>query len=259
MGIPASECPYTGPYSIAGNGLHEGPTAEALKRAMKRAQFGFSNKDLGELNQVFNQDLEGSLDRWDPGGQDGYGEGRWEKIRNLKCPPESPSQGQWALDEYALRLIRDEAMRTNVPDLGPVFKGGQSVLQHDLTHATSGIPLYPAFDDAFNVGITIIAPENLTVTRDSSSNPGDAFYAEGASGLRYWFGHLAAAPAVGRKISKGQYVGEVGPNDLGGGPHVHVAVNVEKIWGANQQLSHHTNYTHGAATIGQQLAAGHAL
>jgi hypothetical protein len=259
MGISANDCPYTGPYSIAGNGRHEGPTAEALKRAMKRAQHGFANKTLGELNQVFNQDLEGALDRWDPGGQDGYGEGRWEKIRNLKCPAESPHQGEWALDEYALRLIRDEHQADNVPNLGPVFAGGKALTKHDLTHATSGIPLYPAFDDAFAQDCTIIAPEDLTVTKASSSSPGDACYCEGKSGLRYWFGHLWSAPAVGVKILKGGRIGSTCENHQGGGPHVHVAINVEKLWGSGKQMSHHTNYTHGAPTIGAQLEAGHPL
>jgi hypothetical protein len=141
-----------------------------------------------------------------------------------------------------------------VPSLGPVSAGGKSVLQHDLTHATSGIPKYPAFDDAFVEGRAIMAPEFLTVTRDSSSRPGDAFYAEGRSGLRYWFGHLASAPPVGAVFAKGAVVGKVGPNSVGGGPHVHVGINIEKRYGAGKELAHHTNYTHGAPTVGDQLA-----
>lgn len=260
MALSSQECPYTGPYSVSGSGKHEGPTAEALKRAMKRAQFGFANKALADLNQVFNQDLEGALDRFDPGGQNGYGEGRWNKIRSLKCPAESPHQGEWALDEYALRLIRDESVKTKVPNLGPVFSGGKSVLDHDLTHATSGIPLYPAFDDAFSQGKTIIAPERIKITRASSSSPGDACYAEGTdSKLRYWFGHLATAPSVGTVIEKGKTIGKTCANNQGGGPHVHVAINVEALWGPGKQMTHHTNYTHGGPTVGAQLAAGKPL
>jgi hypothetical protein len=259
VAISKSDCPYTGPYSISGDGKHEGPTAEALKRAMKRAQFGFRNKSLGDLNQVYNRDLERALERFDPAGQKGYGEGRWEKIRNLKCPAESPHQGEWALDQYSLRLLRDEMQAAAVPNLGPVFSGGDSVLKHDLTHMTSGIPLYPAFDDAFAQGKTIVAPEQIKITKASSSSPGDACYAEGVSGLRYWFGHLVSAPAVGTVIKKGATIGKTCENHQGGGPHVHVAVNVEKIWGAGKCMSHHTNYTHGAPTIGAQLEAGKPL
>ena len=255
MPISINDCPYTGPYSIDGNGKHKGPTAEALKRAMKRAQFGFSNKKLEDLDQHFNSDLEAALDRWDP-GKDGYGDGRWKKIRNLRCPAESPHEGQYALDEYAQRLIRDESILAVVPNLGPVHSAGQSLLQQDLTHATGGIPLYPAFDDAFRTGCVIIAPEQITITKASSSNPGDACYAEGQSKLRYWFGHLAQAPAVGEKIAKGKRIGVTCLNNIGGGPHVHVGVNVEGYWSKGRQLQHHTNYTHGAPTIGVQLAKG---
>jgi murein DD-endopeptidase MepM/ murein hydrolase activator NlpD len=142
-----------------------------------------------------------------------------------------------------------------VPNLGPVFKGGKSVLAHDLTHATSGLSRYPAFDDAFKEGTPIIAPEPLTVTRDSSSRPGDAFYARGASGLDYWFAHLAIAPRVGTKFAKGAVVGKVGPNTIGGGPHVHVGINIDHKYGAGKQLAHRGNYTHGAPTVGAQLKA----
>lgn len=140
-----------------------------------------------------------------------------------------------------------------IPNLGPIVKSGKSVLDHDLTHATAGISLYPAFDDAFGQGVTVIAPEALTVTRKSHSNPGFAFYATGASGLRYWFAHLTATPAVGTKYRKGSMVGRTCANHVGGGPHCHVGVNVEKLWGAGKQFSHHVDYTHGGPTIRQQL------
>jgi hypothetical protein len=133
--------------------------------------------------------------------------------------------------------------------LGPVFDGGQTVLQHDCTHATSGIPLMPAFDDAFSQGTVIIAPEEITVTRASSSNPGAAFYADGASGLRYWFGHLDTVPIPGTTIRQGYSVGKVCANNVGGGPHVHLGINVERLWGTGRQLEHKTNYQHGARLI----------
>lgn len=142
-----------------------------------------------------------------------------------------------------------------LPDLGPVTPGGKSVLAHDLTHATDGIPYYPAFDEAFWVGAPIIAPEDLTVTRPSSSRPGQAFYATGVSSIRFWFGHLDRTHPAGVRFGKGQLVGRVAPNHVGGGPHCHVGVNVELLWGPGRQLAHHTNYTHGAPTVGAQLDA----
>lgn len=152
------------------------------------------------------------------------------------------------------RLIKD-LQPYPVPALGPVFAGGKSVLAHDLTHATGGIPLYPAFDDAFKAGTKIIAPEALEVTRQSSSRPGDAFYADGASGLRWWFGHLVTAPPNGRRFRKGAVLGTVLDHNIGGGPHVHVGLNVERLLGKGVELIHRTDYRHGAPLIGVQLAA----
>ncbi len=144
--------------------------------------------------------------------------------------------------------------QSRLPHLGPVWKGGKSILEQDCTHATSGIPHFPAFDDAFIAGRKIIAPEALEVTRASSSNPGDAFYAKGRSGLQYWFGHLAKAPSVGTKFRKGETMGTVLDHNVGGGPHVHVAINIERIVEPGKELEHHTNYTHGAPLIRKQLA-----
>jgi hypothetical protein len=141
-----------------------------------------------------------------------------------------------------------------VPKLGPITPGGQSILAHDLTHATDGIRLYPAFDDAFTMGQTIIAPEPITVQRPSHSNPGQAFYAIGESSVQYWFGHLDRSHAKGIHFRRGETTGHVAPNHIGGGPHCHCGINVEKLLGRGRQLIHHTNYTHGAPTVGEQLS-----
>lgn len=147
-----------------------------------------------------------------------------------------------------------------VPNLGGVHAGGKLMLNHDLTHATTGIPLFPAFDDAFKQGTVIIAPEDMEVIPNprtgalwSSASPGEAFYARGASKIRYWFGHLDRRQPVGTKFKKGDAVGKVAANNIGGGPHVHVGVNIELLVGIGKELAHHTNYTHGAPSIGVQL------
>ena len=161
--------------------------------------------------------------------------------------------GHWKDAMARLRKLESD-LAVQVPDLGPVWVGGKSVLLHDLTHATSGIPLYPAFDDAFNQGRIIIAPEPITVcNRDTSANPGEAFFACGRSKIDYWFGHLDRDHPLGTKFAKGDAVGKVAANNVGGGPHVHVGVNVERLLGEGRQLIHHTNYTHGAMLIGAQL------
>lgn len=169
----------------------------------------------------------------------------------------TPTGVHWrkALGIFA-ELERDLAPSA-VPSLGPVVRGGKSVLFQDLTHATGGLPGYPAFDDGFRPDLEVLAPESLTVTRQSSArrrdgNPnGKAFYATGESGLRYWFGHTDVAPKVGARFGKGQTMCRISGNHEA--PHLHVGIDAVPLIG--RELAHHTDYTHGAAKVGVQLAA----
>jgi hypothetical protein len=175
-------------------------------------------------------------------------------IKELKQTTKGYSAGGPHWREAMERLERLRRDLTPLPDLGPMWSGGKSILDHDLTHATAGIALYPAFDDAFNQGRVIIAPEPLVVIPPSTgSHPGRAFYARGRSRLKYWFGHLDRSQPIGTSFAKGAAIGRVAANNVGGGPHVHVGVNIEELAGDGRQLLHHTNYTHGAPTIGAQL------
>lgn len=142
-----------------------------------------------------------------------------------------------------------------VPPLGPVWSGGKSVLAQDLTHNTSGIPLYPAFDDGWVAGRVVIAPEPMEVIApQTSSDPGHAIYCRGKSKLRYWFGHLDRSTGIGVNFDKGDAIGRIAYTTQGGGPHVHVGINIELLPGCSgKQLAHHTNYTHGAPLVGAQL------
>lgn len=102
--LTEKQCPYTGPYGLAGSGLKsKGPTAEALKRAMSRLGF----LDWTDFDQHYNKNLAEALNDWDPGNT-GYGDGRWKKIRAAKVPAGKPHAGEWALDAYAQELIQDE-------------------------------------------------------------------------------------------------------------------------------------------------------
>jgi hypothetical protein len=148
---------------------------------------------------------------------------------------------------------------TAIPELGPLYPGGKSVLDMKMTHDTSGIAGYPAYDDAFSAGLDVLAPEDLKVTKASSSNPGDAFYATGtSSGIKYWFGHLVAAPAVGKQFKKGAKMGDVMQTSQGGGSHVHIGMDVRPLTG--QSLKYGTNgngpdYTYYPKTNREQLEA----
>lgn len=158
----------------------------------------------------------------------------------------------WAAAWKHLHALEDDlAPKARVPALGPVVPGGVSVLLQDCTHITGGLPDYPAFDDGWVAGRSVIAPEDLVVTRQSSAQGGDAFYATGASKIRWWFGHVDNPPATGKKFRKGDAMAKISADHPR--PHVHVGLDVVPLTG--KPLISHTNYTHGAPKIGVQLSA----
>lgn len=188
---------------------------------------------------------------------------RLAAVRRAKAALRKTTQGytpdgvHWKAAFKQLDALEADLAGRKVPALGPAWPGGPSILQLDLTHITSGMnDPYPAFDGPFGGGKTMLAPEPLEVTRQSSArrrdgNPnGKAFYATGASGIKYWFAHIEEAPPVGTFFRKGQAVGKVSWNHEE--PHGHVGVDARGLIG--RVLEHHTNYTHGATPIGIQLA-----
>jgi len=164
--------------------------------------------------------------------------------------------GHWKRAWPKLEQLYEDLEPNPLPMLGPVVRGGKSLLNVSLTHNTDGIAHYPAFDDGWVVGREVIAPEDLTVIAPyTSSNPGAAFYALGKSRLRYWFGHLTSSPRIGTRFARGNRIGVIAAQQT---PHVHTGVNVELLWGDGQQLKYGRtgrgpDYTNGAPTIGVQL------
>jgi len=189
------------------------------------------------------------------------GEVTFNALRSIVVPDGLPHAGEMAMDATAAGLVDQAYERFHAAaagiDLGPMESGGKGVRAQDLTHATSGIPLYPAFDDVWYTDRDVLAPEALAVTRTGGASHGVAFYADGDSGLRWWFGHLNVAPAVGRRFARGAVIGTVAYDARA--PHVHVGINVERLWGSGKQMTHRSDYTHGAPLVGAQLDAGHAL
>lgn len=183
----------------------------------------------------------------------------WLGQRTLdKLEPYFDAYGKW---RYRMARVPDA-----VPDLGPFVEGGKSVLHHDLTHATGGLAGYPAFDDGFRAGTAIIAPEPLRVYRASSARRRDgrpngmAFYARGESRLDYWVGHTTDVPPMsararatrgrlGPLAPKGAKLTTVSANHEA--PHGHFGINASALVG--HELEHHTDYTHGATPVGEQL------
>lgn len=144
-----------------------------------------------------------------------------------------------------------------VPQLGPVLEDGLPMLLMAPTHNTDGVPNYPAFDTGFGqAGRWILAPEFLTVTRQSGAAGGDAVYATGRSGIDYWIGHIGVAPATGRTFRKGEQIARIA--DQAGTDHVHWGLDTRPLTGRTLLYGRNGNgpdYTWGSPTIGAQLAA----
>lgn len=179
--------------------------------------------------------------------------------------------GHWKTAMQALRALEDDLTPQSapkrptgkMPNVGPVFRGGKSVLDECPTHATSGLPRYCAFDTNFRAGSSVIAPEGGMVTRHSGGgNSGFSLYLTGDSGLKYYFQHMnpdGRAP-LGR-VKKGAKIGTVCSAERYPGArvdHNHVGINVEAILGAGKQLKYGEtgtgpNYTFGSPAIRKQL------
>jgi Peptidase family M23 len=178
--------------------------------------------------------------------------------------------GHWKAAIQALHALEDDltprpppTLSGKMPDLGPVFRGGKSLLDEACTHDTSRLSRYPAFDTNFRAGSSVIAPEGGRVTRHSGNDrSGFSVYLTGDSGLKYYFQHMnpeGRAP-VGR-IEKGEKIGTVGSArrfPRARVDHNHVGVNCEAIIGAGKQLKYGRtgtgpDYTLGSPTIRKQL------
>lgn len=163
------------------------------------------------------------------------------------------------IDKILNALEAEFVLRPKWADIGPVTKGGASLLDMSLTHDTSGIALFPAVDLAWGAGVPMYAPEPVTVdTRDTSSNPGEALYLTGRSGMRYWFAHIDRDYPLGTKFAKGAFLGKTVDTSKGGGPHGHVGVNGEAFLGKGKQFKYGRDgdgpdYTLGAPTVRNQL------
>lgn len=165
------------------------------------------------------------------------------------------------IDKILNALEADFVVRPRWSEIGAVTKGGASLLDMSLTHDTSGIRLFPAVDLAWGAGVSMYAPERVTVdTKDTSANPGEALYLRGASAMRYWFAHIDRDYPLGTVFAKGAFLGKTVDTNRGGGPHGHVGVNGEAFLGKGRQFKYGRDgdgpdYTLGSPTIRNQLLA----
>jgi hypothetical protein len=169
-----------------------------------------------------------------------------------------PDGPHWRVAMPKLAQAIKELERPAVPALGPVLEDGLDMLLMAPTHNTDGVPHYPAFDTGFGqAGRWVLAPEALTVTRQSGAVGGDAVYATGASRIDYWIGHIAPAPATGRTFRKGERISRIA--DQSGTDHVHWGLDARALIGKDLLYGRNgdgPDYTWGAPTIGAQLATG---
>lgn len=166
-----------------------------------------------------------------------------------------PDGPNWRNAFRKLDLLRADLGRAPIPALGPVLEGAPSMLTYSPTHNTDGVPDHPAFDTGFGqAGRWIIAPEILTIQRQSGAQGGDAVYAIGKSGIGYWIGHIGIAPATGRTFKKGERIARIA--DQSGTDHVHWGIDTRPLTGHSLLYGRNGNgpdYTWGSPSIGDQL------
>lgn len=169
-----------------------------------------------------------------------------------------PRARRWREAMHLIDTVEAQLASPPVPYLGPVIPGGKPILLESPTHNTDGLyrrtgSQYPAFDFGWHAGLKVLAPEGWEVTRQSSAQGADAFYATGDSGLRYWLGHIVKAPATGQRFTKGQTVATIA--SIPGVDHGHLGIDARPLIGHDMTWGKPVgrDYTFGGPTIGQQL------
>ncbi len=166
MSLTEKQVPYTGPYGLVASGLKsKGPTAEALKRGLSRLGY----LPWREFDQQYNAALEAALDKFDPGGKNGYGDGRWKKIRAAVVPPSQPHAGEPALDFTARTLIQDEAGVTSTSSAEATV---QTYIAEWWTIAAANQELW-SYDDTFRpvpMDLASVQPKPAHVRKSDCSS-----------------------------------------------------------------------------------------
>lgn len=226
MALTETQFPYTGPYYGPGDkrGLDKGPTAEALKRAMARLGY----MPWTQFDDIYNQNLQSAMADWQINAKVGtatgqYGKASWTKIRSQKIP-NGPHAGEYALDGYAIALVRNEAIHNQKPTLCypyPIGEGG-GICQG--LHPTAGLLGNWAIDFCDTPGARVLAVEAGTIQKLSGHPPADDTadaagtfgwntYIRTSAGYVYFITHLGWQNPkfkVGVKVVPGDVIGKVG-------------------------------------------------
>lgn len=170
--LTVTQCPDTTPYGLPQSGLRsKGPTCVALKRGMSRLGL----LPWGVFDEHFNEPLSEALSAWDP-GHTGYGKGRWEKLRAARIPKGLAHAGEYALDEVALGLIRQDYVEQHpapppYPDIVYPHEKGWNSYCGGYLHETGGIGGNWAYDFIAAHGTPVLAVEAGMVSRTSGYDP----------------------------------------------------------------------------------------
>ena len=234
MKLTPEQFPYTGPLSRQGP---KSSTVIALKRAMSRMGL----LPWKKFDDTFNLALEKALDAWDPGGQDGYAKGRWNKIRGAKVPLSLVHGGELALDSIAVQLVKDEAEPPPfIPALVYPHPAGADRHRPTFLHPTRGLPGNIALDFLAPPGTPLLAVFTGEITRLSGHDPvtgvhgvdsfGWSTYLERADGTFAYMTHGGRKDVhVGQHVIVGDQIGTVGhwPFDIGRS-HTHLGITSPK-------------------------------
>lgn len=232
--LTEKQVPWTGPYGLPSSGLKtKGPTNKGLKRGMSRLGFLEWKYDFDEF---FNQPLSHALEQWDP-GHTGYGDGRWKKIRAAKVPHGMPHAGEYALDDTAQQLIRDDYAEQHPPPPPPppipslIYPHDKDYHSYSggYVHQTGGISGNYALDFLAAPETPVLAVEEGTVSRTSGYDPasglhgahrdvfGWSIYLRCRWGFYYSTHYGRITVGAGSKVKVGDIIGYVGhwPHDIG--------------------------------------------
>lgn len=234
--LTPEQFPYTGPYGAKSSGhKSDGPTCESLAIAMWRLGF----LPAAPTSQKWTPDLARALNRWDPGKQ-GYGEGRWRKIRAAVIPKGLAHAGELALDARARALVVAEA-HSAPPVVEFVYPHPAGVPGRvGGIHLTAGFPPgedYWALDFLAPGGTSVLAFYAGTITRTSGRSPADgvrngdrfgwSIYIQRDDGTESFTTHYGEKLVrAGQRVSVAQPIGVVGhwPHDEGRS-HTHIGVD----------------------------------
>ena len=182
----------------------------------------------------------------------------WADLRKTEkgYRPTNGTGPNWGNAARKRDMLLADLSKPGVPELGPVLEDGLDMLLMAPTHNTDGVPGYHAFDTGFGqAGRWVIAPEKLTITKQSGAMGGDAVFARGASKIEYWIGHISPAPANGKVFLKGARISRIA--NQAATDHVHWGLDTRPLTGQLLKYGRDGNgpdYTWGSPTIGAQLA-----